>query len=407
MHTHQQAFVDAFKAWNAEAMADALTHIVEELGQVECSADTRSNLIWVCRELLDKVEGIFAGGSKLIDVLEVPFTLHLNARVQRSNGATPAIHPALTLRLALAPGDPEPLKQRWKALGFVSDVITLARDDVQTPGPLHGEPGYSSDAPDKPSVHRRRGDLKAKTAQTYAHALAVEANGPKPLLDRYRAGECEQVWEELRVLGERVREESILPDAVAVARETMQRCRDNIERLVERLQLMGYQFRKPEKAFVPPAADVLAEIADIENRVGPLPLSVCAWYEIVGSVDFIGRHPDSPEALTGQFTDPLFVFPGSYVLKYKEDNWYREEYPLRLAPDEYHKEDVSGGPPYTIWLPNAAIDTPLENERHHTTFVDYLLMCFRWGAFPGWDRLEANKRRSELHRELTRDLVAI
>ena len=75
---------------------------------------------------------------------------------------------------------------------------------------------------------------------------------------------------------------------IAVARETMRRCRENVEELAERLRSMGYRFRNPDEAFVPPDADVLVQIAEIEERAGPLPLSLCAWYEIVGSVDFTG-----------------------------------------------------------------------------------------------------------------------
>jgi hypothetical protein len=42
-------------------------------------------------------------------------------------------------------------------------------------------------------------------------------------LDRYLAGEHEDVWAELMSLGAQVRERSLLDDATAVARETMRR----------------------------------------------------------------------------------------------------------------------------------------------------------------------------------------
>jgi hypothetical protein len=37
-------------------------------------------------------------------------------------------------------------------------------------------------------------------------------------------------------------------------------------------------------------------------------------------------------------------------------------------------------------VPNDGIDGQLLWERHLTTFVNYLRICFRWGGFPGWDR---------------------
>lgn len=61
-------------------------------------------------------------------------------------------------------------------------------------------------------------------------------------LERYLAGEYEQVWVELEALGEAVREEPLYGDALAVARETMRRVRENLEVLIPRLVTVGYQF---------------------------------------------------------------------------------------------------------------------------------------------------------------------
>ena len=61
-------------------------------------------------------------------------------------------------------------------------------------------------------------------------------------LERYQNGECEQVWAELTALGEQVRQEPLLSDALAVARETMLRVRKNAERIISRLQRIKYDF---------------------------------------------------------------------------------------------------------------------------------------------------------------------
>ena len=48
-------------------------------------------------------------------------------------------------------------------------------------------------------------------------------------LERYRQGEYQEVWDELDALGAGVRERLVYSEALAVAHETMQRVRHNIE----------------------------------------------------------------------------------------------------------------------------------------------------------------------------------
>ena len=120
-------------------------------------------------------------------------------------------------------------------------------------------------------------------------------------LHRYRAGEHEQVWRELRALGGAVRTAPLLSDATDVARETAVRARHNIDMLIPRLEHIGYQFGFYEKGdpvphytgpIIPPAANIGAQLDTLEAMTGPLPLALRAWYEIVGAVDFMGYHPE-------------------------------------------------------------------------------------------------------------------
>jgi hypothetical protein len=110
-------------------------------------------------------------------------------------------------------------------------------------------------------------------------------------LDRYRLGECEQVWAELLALGAQIREPQLLDQAKAVARETMTRARANIELLVPRLTSLGYQFAHPDCVFVPPDEAIPGFLDLVERRAGLLPLSFRAWCEVVGEVNFMGSHP--------------------------------------------------------------------------------------------------------------------
>lgn len=163
-------------------------------------------------------------------------------------------------------------------------------------------------------------------------------------LERYLNGEHEQVWNELIALGDSVRHEPVYSDARAVAQETMRRARRNIETLYQRLQSIGFQFDcerlqsgknplaglrdqladnplmksvfgnmvsglegimqafglpegekagqvSPPRAYEPPEADIKQRLDEFEQVIGKIPLSVRAWCEIVGSVDFVGDYP--------------------------------------------------------------------------------------------------------------------
>src|ERR671938_598318 len=61
-------------------------------------------------------------------------------------------------------------------------------------------------------------------------------------LERYRNGECEQVWKGLQALGPLVRREPHYAQAREVAAETMRRVRRNCERIVSRLRTLAYVF---------------------------------------------------------------------------------------------------------------------------------------------------------------------
>jgi hypothetical protein len=110
-------------------------------------------------------------------------------------------------------------------------------------------------------------------------------------LERYRQGECEEVWAELLALGGRIRDQELYPDVQAVAHETMTRARANIELLVPRLTSLGYQFAHRDRVFVPADEETRRFVSEVERRAGLLPLSLRAWCEVVGEVNLMGSHP--------------------------------------------------------------------------------------------------------------------
>ena len=292
-------------------------------------------------------------------------------------------------------------------------------------------------------------------------------------MQRYLHGEHEQVWSELRALGDAVRDEPLLGDARAVARETMRRAHHNIEVLIPRLQSLGYTFgyawlaertherftpegiaelERDEPVYRPPLPDAVERIAELEALAGALPITLRAWYEVVGSVNFIGtappqwrdlgyqgyqgeaykqfeqahprptreewrqferEHPEFRKALAaeGIYLDPLTVVPIEITILMSDfgdpDNDRAEPAQARvgIAPDWYHKYFISGGGPYFVTTPCLAADAPLEGMWFEATFVEYLRACFRWAGFPGL--AHAPKPPLDDIATLTRDLLLL
>lgn len=239
------------------------------------------------------------------------------------------------------------------------------------------------------------------------------------LLERYLQGERRAVWAELSAYGGKIRQEPLLSDALAVARATMGRARENVELLVPRLEVLGYNFTYPKYVLVPPEPDVSHRLAAIEKLAGVLPLSLRAWCEVVGSVNFTGSHPAWPEEDDLEtFRDPLVVEPllgvfDEYVYwqyglaegMFEGDEVDR--FPLSISPDEFRKAQVSSGSSYKVLVPNPAADAPLENEWHETTFVNYLRACFKWGGFPGFSRYSPALLPQDAVAYLTEGLLAL
>lgn len=202
-------------------------------------------------------------------------------------------------------------------------------------------------------------------------------------------------------------------EALLQARSTMQKVARAADLLAFRLERRGWK-ALDGPLLTPPQPEAIAALADV---CGPLPASLQAFWEIVGGINFVWDYerpkgpPDFGLDLPLPEMDPLCV-GGPEKLWYCVEEWQSQEcrpevaepLELELAPDVYHKADISGGPPYVISLPALSHDPILENERHHLAFTDYLRLALRWGGFPG---LEDHAHRPEVQRfvtEMTRDL---
>jgi hypothetical protein len=140
------------------------------------------------------------------------------------------------------------------------------------------------------------------------------------------------------------------------------------------------------RAHVPAATDITKQIREIEKRVGMLPLSLRAFYEVVGSVDLMGQHPTLAPRGGSISSDPLVVYAVQDALADAEQiDSDDDDRHVVIAPDDLHKANVSGGEPYHIAVPDERADGELLNERHGLFFVEYLRLAFRFGGFPGYE----------------------
>jgi len=259
-------------------------------------------------------------------------------------------------------------------------------------------------------------------------------------LERYLAGERERVWDELVALCAAVREEPVYADALAVARETMRRVRANIETLIPRLQQTGYTFgfhalgletELPALAgayhtFLPPPSDIQERIEAIEKRAGLLPLSLRAWYETIGEVNFIGRPPGAwavePYTLDPLQVDPLEMVAESFEL------WLDEQaYSQSLSQDEKDKDEIeyfsrprievmldvdtkfgySGLGGYEIIVPALSADARLDNHPQELWFIEYVRTSLRWVGFSGLELISGGWFPKDVLRGLTQGLLPI
>jgi hypothetical protein len=225
-------------------------------------------------------------------------------------------------------------------------------------------------------------------------------------LERYLAGEYEQVWQELWPrFWKEAQGEPFRSEALAVARAMMKRVRCNLETLVARAQAVGYRFGYdwilPEDAgavawshLEPPVlSDPLPDLAQRLQRLANhgllLPLSVQAWYEEVGAVNLVGTPPMGWGQGIMYEHDPLQIdaLDDDIIKQCAADRQ------LILGPDAYSKYYTSGGGPYYVDLGAPSTDARIQGCWRTGSFVEYLRVALSWGGFPGLGRLAKRPQR--------------
>ena len=252
---------------------------------------------------------------------------------------------------------------------------------------------------------------RARTAKAEEETPRAPNASSTSYFARYQQGDREKVYAELMAAGDLSQSPALRDEARAVAVETMTRLKHNLELLAQRLTAIGYS---PTGAMLSPPDE--GALAKLENDFGPLPLSLHAFYAIVGGVSFEGKS-DGASATASRLADadPLVVFSAADAYGELEPHKRsaaklgagasRAPMQVIIAPDALGKARTSGGPAYAIRVPSGAADAPLLHERHGLPFVAYLRLCLAWGGFPDLER--AQRKPRALIRRLTKDFLPI
>ncbi len=221
---------------------------------------------------------------------------------------------------------------------------------------------------------------------------------PGDLVARYANGDHQGVWRELGALDHLDGPQRA--EAEQVAAMTMERVRRNAHNLTAGLIARGWPVTL-DQALPGPAPDVEDHLRHLEQITGsPAPPALAAYWRIVGTIDLVPRDswnapfpPSVPEQLT--VADPLEVLDLTAAW-FSVEEWQDESadvHPeiagpveLTIAADYLHKANISGGAPYSVWLPHTGADPIVREEEHFLSFTDYLRRAFTSKGFLRLDR---------------------
>jgi hypothetical protein len=122
------------------------------------------------------------------------------------------------------------------------------------------------------------------------------------------------------------------------------------------------------------------------------PPAVEAFWLVVGSIRIVPELEPWPSNVPYVLAelDPLEVWDPTADWGRIED-WVEEAstvhreiagpIPVNIAADHLHKANISGGPPYALWLPDPGADPIVRDESHRLAFTDYLRHVFRNSGF--------------------------
>lgn len=247
-------------------------------------------------------------------------------------------------------------------------------------------------------------------------------------IERYLGGEDgRSVYDDIYILGVKAFSNDYFDDVHSVLTETFNRVAFNLQVIYHELNNIDYVFKttftsNSDKPLVAPLPNSDKLIADLENAVtdfGKIPLSLKLFYKIVGTCNFTWDYESQPDLLW-EGADPIQIDSLDDLVAYvSTDDWKEyisesleydeDEVPaLELAADYLHKDNISGGPAYSLQItPNESIDGLFLNEPNETTFIDYLRICMENCGFPGDSDFRQHQSYKNFHAKVKPQLKAI
>jgi hypothetical protein len=214
------------------------------------------------------------------------------------------------------------------------------------------------------------------------------------LYDRYLSGETKTVYEEIYKLGEDAFLETNFADIEKVLTETFERVAFNLDIIYKELTNINYLFKTDfefnfERPLIKPLTDTDKLLTRLDKSLRPfgfVPLSLKMFYKIVGACNF-GWDYETNEDFIWQCADPIQITSLDDLfsevadddnLDDLKDNYEDDGFvSLQLSADYLHKDNISGGQPYSLQLTSTpSIDGQFLNEEHNTSFINYLRICF-------------------------------
>ena len=210
--------------------------------------------------------------------------------------------------------------------------------------------------------------------------------------------EIHERWSFLIRESYRLKDDKFRSETLKFARLMIAPAKKATENIIEDLIKQGYRFAHQDRIFISSEPDVWEWLREIEDRGIFFPISLQAWFGEIGSVNIMGDHPDCPgEACVFDtnskggdlwLTDPLVIDFDKESVIYEHEVWRDSinsygfdtigPFNLPIAPDHFHKAQVGGGLPYEVAAYKPCVDSLVFNERHCTSFVNYLRICFLW-----------------------------
>ena len=217
------------------------------------------------------------------------------------------------------------------------------------------------------------------------------------LLEKYKNGEMKEVYAEIQKMGQDAFMPENFPEVEAVLIETFERVAYNLEVIYSELKNINYVFYdRPYHKPLPNTDKLLKKLDKAVKDFGFVPLSLKYFYKIVGGVDFAWNY-NKEKIVPWELADPIQIRSLDELVSYVTDEDWKEgildyiddeeDYGyafLELSADDLHKDNISGGSPYSLKIEEMpTVDSDFVNEPHNTTFIDYLRICFDYCGFPG------------------------